>query len=309
MSQDNAGIGWLHARLKGKGPPVIIDGGMGTELQRAGVPMDDKVWCGRTVLSHPEDVLDVHEAYIKAGAEVITTNTFSAGRHMLEPHGAGDHVARINSDAVRLAKLARKHVATRPVAIAGSICEWTTARDSAWSKPNAIVGAVREQANLLADAGADLLVLEMCQYKELSVPSAEAALETGLPLWIGVSAHHHYEEERLSTFDDAHRDFEELIDALARLPAQVMNVMHTPLNDVHAALDIIDDHWSRPVGVYPESGYFEMPKWKFVKITQPKVLAQSAQRWVERGVRMLGGCCGLGPEHIAELRKTFPFNE
>ena len=85
-------ISWLEDRLNGVGAPVVIDGGMGTQLEKSGVPMDDKVWSGRTVLSHPDAVLQVHEAFITAGAEVIITNTFAAARHMLEPGGLGDFV-------------------------------------------------------------------------------------------------------------------------------------------------------------------------------------------------------------------------
>ena len=87
-------ISWLEERLNGVGAPVVIDGGMGTQLEKSGVPMDSKVWSGKAVLSHPEAVRETHEAFINAGAEVIITNTFAAARHMLEPGGLGDHVKK-----------------------------------------------------------------------------------------------------------------------------------------------------------------------------------------------------------------------
>ena len=117
-------LSWIGRRLSGEGLPIIIDGGMGTELEKSGVPMDDKVWSARAMLSHPDMVRSVHERYIRAGAEAIITNTFSSARHMLEPGGLGTEVYRVNTKAVELAREAREAVAESPVALVGSICEW-----------------------------------------------------------------------------------------------------------------------------------------------------------------------------------------
>jgi len=84
----------------------------------------------------------------------------------------------------------------------------------------------------------------------------------------------------------------------------VMNIMHTPVPDVEKALEIVKRYWDGPVGVYPESGYFTMPNWQFVDVIEPNELGKSAQAWIDNGVRMVGGCCGLGPEHIAALRQA-----
>ena len=139
-------LSWLETRLAGDGPPIIIDGGMGPELQRAGIALDGKVWSARALLSHPEIVREVHESYIRAGAEVIICNSFSSARHMLEPGGLGDQVEKVNTEAVRLAREARDNAADRPVAIAGSICEWAFVDDPSWNDPESVRVSVREQA-------------------------------------------------------------------------------------------------------------------------------------------------------------------
>jgi len=200
-------ISWLENRMVGDGPPLIIDGGMGTELEKSGVPMDGKVWSGRAVLSHPDAVRQVHEKFIIAGAEVIIANTFAAARHMLEPGGLGDYVSEINLNAVKLAQQARENVASEPVAIAGSICEWAPTDDSRWHTPEAVGQSSREQAELLAEAGVDLIALEMCEETEFSVAAIEAALEVGLPVWIGMSAKTHKGCNSLSVFDYEELDF------------------------------------------------------------------------------------------------------
>ena len=295
-------ISWLEDRLLGNGAPVVIDGGMGTQLEKSGVPMDGKVWSSRAVLSHPDAVRLAHEAFITAGAEVIITNTFAAGRHMLEPGGLGEHVKDINLNAVKLVQQARDSVAEQPIAIAGSICEWTSTNDPKWHTPEAIGRSAREQAGLLAKAGVDLIALEMCEQTAFSVAAIDAVLETGLPLWIGASAQTYKDSRALSVFTYKDMDFESLIQVIARYPAMTMNVMHTPIPDVDKALAVVKRHWPGPVGIYPESGYFAMPNWRFVDVIEPDELAKTARTWIDNGVRMVGGCCGLGPEHIAALR-------
>ena len=83
------GDNW-QAMLDG-GDVLLIDGGMGTELQRRGVPMDTVAWSGAAVLTHPDAVRETHEDYIRAGARVIITNTFGSTRQMLEPAGYATH--------------------------------------------------------------------------------------------------------------------------------------------------------------------------------------------------------------------------
>ena len=87
---------------------VIVDGGMGTQLQAEGVPMDDVAWSARANLEQPDVVQRIHEEYIRAGAEVIIANTYAASRAALEPAGLGGRVAEANRSAVRAALRARE---------------------------------------------------------------------------------------------------------------------------------------------------------------------------------------------------------
>lgn len=296
-------IAWLEKRLSGEGYVVVIDGGMGTQLEKSGVPMDGKVWSGRAVLSHPQLVRQVHEEFITAGAEVIITNTFASARHMLEPNGFGEQVKKINLDAVRLAQEARDNVAKEPVAIAGSICEWVPRDDPVWHTPEAVGRSAQEQAELLAEAGVDLIALEMCEELDFSAAAIEAALETGLPIWVGASARTHKGSRTLSAFDYAELDFESLVKGLCKYPAMLMNVMHTPVSDVENAMQLVKQYWQGPIGIYPESGYFKMPNWQFVDVVETEDFKHYAQQWIDDGARLIGGCCGLGPEHIAAVRQ------
>ncbi len=296
---------WLDRRLAGEGPPVIVDGATGTELQRRGVALDQRVWSARAILTHPGIVRATHAAYIEAGAEVVLTNSFASGRHMLEPGGLGAEVESINRRAVELAIEAREMVSTRPVAIAGSICEWVHADDARWNSPQALADSVGEQARLLVEAGVDLLALEMCQRRELTEAAIAVLRGFDLPLWLGFSARRFDDRQFMSVFDYPGREFAELVEITADTPAALCSIMHSPVNDIPEAVEILRRYWSGPIGVYPESGYFAMPDWHFVDIIEPADLLGHARSWVASGVRAVGGCCGLGPEHVAALSTGF----
>ena len=293
---------WIAQRLSGDGLPIIIDGGMGTELEKSGVPMDGKVWSARAMLSHPEMVRGVHERYIQAGAEAIITNTFSCARHMLEPGGLGREVRNINLKAVELACEARNTAAKSPVALVGSICEWAHDEHPTWNSPEVVGRAAAEQAEILAEAGVDILAVEMCERVELSDAVTEAVMSIGLPVWLGVSARRHRDQDHLSAFGYPERDFEELVRAISKFSVDLISVMHTPVSDVPGAIEVVRNYWKGPVGVYPESGEFMMPNWDFVDVIEPSVLAENAVTWAEDGIRLIGGCCGLGPAHIRACR-------
>ena len=280
---------------------MILDGGMGTALERNGVPMDDRVWSGRAMLTHPDAVRSAHEAFIQAGAEAILTNTFSTARHMLEPGGLGSEVRKINSLAVDLAKQARERVARSPVAIVGSICEWTSDLNPTWCSPEVVGQAAREQAEVLAESGVDILALEMCERVELSEAVTDAIIGLGLPVWMGVSARTHQGQTELATASYADCSFEEIVKRISSYPVDIVNIMHTQIPDVDRAFEIVRRYWSGPIGIYPESGFFTMPSWNFVDVISPEDLVAEANTWVKNGVRLLGGCCGLGPDHIKAL--------
>jgi S-methylmethionine-dependent homocysteine/selenocysteine methylase len=78
-----------------------------------------------------------------------------------------------------------------------------------------------------------------------------------------------------------------------------------PPNDSADAIDIVKRHWNGPLGAYPDSGYFKKPEWSFVDIMSPTDLVDRAQVWQRQGVTAFGGCCGLGPEHVAALARRF----
>jgi homocysteine S-methyltransferase len=306
----------LDERLA-RGEVILIDGGMGTELQLRGVPMDKVVWSGIAQLTHPDIVRTLHEDYIRAGAEVIIANTFGSSRHVLEPGGYGDRVAEANRRAVALAKEARDRAAERPVAIAGSMSHAISDAKAAyprhkgrsekdWRRPETLRATYREQAELLAEAGVDLIALEMFQGEEQGVPAVEAALATGLPVWLGTSVGHREAHGRVPTFNHPEIAFADALDAMIRPGLQAVIVMHSEVADTATGLDLVKARWKGPLGAYPDTGHYEPPLWNFAGRISPDALARAALGWVAQGARIVGGCCGVGPEHIRRLREVLP---
>ena len=145
----------LHDRISA-GDIVVIDGGMGTELERRGVPMHAETWAGAALVEHPDAVVDVHADFIRAGAEVIITNTFGASPHMLQAMGYGERAEAIIRGSVDLARRARDRVG-RDVAIAGSISTMAAGGDLAdpgnRHSDDEIADSLGCMARALADGG------------------------------------------------------------------------------------------------------------------------------------------------------------
>ncbi len=302
----------LIERLE-RGDILILDGATGTEVQRRGALMDDLAWCATSVITSPEIIRETHMDYIHAGADIITANTFAAARHVLSPAGLGDETAMVNHRAMTLAKEAREAAADRPVAIAGSMSSMVAGVDLA-HRPSLeeARASYREQAGLLVEAGSDLLLLEMMfDIDHASTAVAEAAA-TGLPVWVGFSCRI-APDGRVRMFREAHSDphsdpeFEEVIGKVMACGGSVAGVMHTEIAHMTSSLEVLFAHWRGPVMAYAESGDVGIPiEWGFSDLVSPAEYARSAQGWVAMGVQIVGGCCGLGVEHVRALKDGLP---
>jgi S-methylmethionine-dependent homocysteine/selenocysteine methylase len=294
----------VQERLDG-GEVLILDGAMGTELERRGVPMDDVAWDAAALATHPELVREVHEDYIKAGADVIITNTFATARHVLEPAGMGGQFRELNNRAVTLAKEARENVADGSVFIAGSISTMSAHDDHSY-EPRAEKARdnYQEQAEVLAESGVDVIAPEMMRDLEQTTYAVEAAVATRLPVWVGFSCK--TTDEGTVVLWDGNHTLAEALEQIPPLGASVVSIMHTLTEDTPPVLREVTSRWSGPVGAYPHSGEFIMPNWQFIDMVSSEDFTTQAQGWLGMGVQLIGGCCGIGPEHIRMLKERLP---
>jgi homocysteine S-methyltransferase len=297
-----------HIREKlARGETIILDGGTGTDIQRRGVPMSSSTWCAEANLSHPQIVQEVHADYIRAGADIIIANTFATSALLFNALHRDEEMIGIDRAAVAIA---RKAAAGHRVAVAGSMSTMRpvmpgsdrTSKQQEW--PEASARALfKRKADNLASAGVDLIMMEMMRDQDYSVWASEAAIATGLPVWIGISVERH--GKALTGFGREDQPFEAVARRLAALAPEVISIMHTSPNDTDEAIDVLRKYWSGPIGAYPESGYFKMPEWTFVDIIPPEELVAKSRAWKKKGVTAFGGCCGLGPDHIKALAEAF----
>jgi len=244
----------LNERLQ-NGEILLLDGGVSTEIRRRGVTLDKNVWSGLATKTHPDAVRQVHEDYIEAGAQIITANTYSTARHVLESINLGHESKMINLKSVQLAQQARDKVATEPVLIAGSMSSMpplTSHREVAID--GQVESSYQELAESLADAGVDLIIAEMMRDVENAGIVIRAAVSTGLPVLIGFSAMMadngvDVRSLRWKNSDDtttAH-DFGEMVDSLKPLGGLAAGIMHTRVEDIGPALEVLREHWDGPL--------------------------------------------------------------
>ena len=288
-----------------EGGAVLLDGATGTELERRGAAMSHGAWCALATETAPDLLRAIHEDYIRAGADIVVANTFSNARHMLEMAGVGDKAAALTRRAVAIAHEARAN-AGRPVVVAASLSHQMpmvagAARDDPALRPppEHVRANLREVAAAAAAAGAELLILEMMS-RPLHIAAALAAAEdSGLPYWCGLSARLQGGEV-LSFVWEGYPFQESVAAALAGRP-EAVGVMHTPVAAMAPALEVLKRSWQGPTMAYPDSGFFQMPRWRFEDIVAPADFAGHARAWRRQGVQVFGGCCGLGPDHIRAL--------
>ncbi len=299
----------LQERLD-RGDILIMDGGTGTEIQRRGSSLHDKIWSAAVLKSDPGLVRSIHEDYLRAGAEIIITNTFSSARHVLESAGLGEEFAALNRQAVEIAIAARDAVAKGDVWIAGSISSKPPLTDiGTRAQLSNFEQNYRDQAEILAEAGCDLLVAEMMLDSVGAAMVVRAAASVGIPLWVGFSAARTAAGDLVGFRSDIqnaalrHEDFGDLVKEILSLGGDLAGVMHSEVEVTGPALAVLAEHYDGPKMAYAETGRFTNPGWAFESVCAPEAYAEAASKWIrEQGVQIIGGCCGTGPDHIQVLK-------
>ena len=303
------------------GDILILDGAVGTELQALGVSIGVEAWSGTAQHTHPDTVRFMHERYIRAGVDIVTTNTYSTARHCLEPIGLGGLTRELNLRAVVLAEEARARAAGgRPVYIAGSVSNYGILSggealperlEGGWSAldEDTIRANLHEQARILAESGVDLLLAESTGATEHRRWVVEACLATGLPTWPGFKAHAG-EGGALLTGHTSDEPFTDGLDAILPLGGDVMAIFHTTVDATGETLPLLRDRWSGPIAVYPDADRTDyvdaQADASVANRDTPEAFVGHARRWVEQGAQIVGGCCGFGVAYIEPLREAFP---
>ncbi|MYL51618.1 bifunctional homocysteine S-methyltransferase/methylenetetrahydrofolate reductase [Halobacillus litoralis] len=275
----------LREALKHK--TLIGDGAMGTLLYSYGIDR-----CFEELnLSHSEEVLNVHRAYVNAGADVIQTNTYGANYIKLERYGLQDQVKEINTAAVKLAKQA----AGEAPYVVGTIGGVRGARKQAISTEE-IKRSFREQLYCLLFEQVDGLLFEtFYDLEELITVLKIARKETDLPIIAQVSMHEAGVLQDGTPLPDA-------LEQLEGLGADVVGV-NCRLGPYHTiqSLEDVPLPEKAVLSAYPNASLPAYQDGRLVYPTDPVYFQKSAQSLFEQGARLIGGCCGTTPEHIEAI--------
>ena len=286
------------------GELILIDGATGTEIERRGVPQLNNAWNGGGALSHPSIVREVHQDYIEAGSQIIISNTFATCEHTLRDAGMAEHFETLNRRGVELAVEARDQSHAPDVLVAGGISYWSFTGN----KPSlsALSASVTDQAGIMKNAGADLLMLEMMIDIDRMCVTLEGALASDLPVWVGVTCK--IDSQGVVCL----RNGEPLSSALESLKTYtipLISVMHTEVDIITECLSKLNDSWAGSTGVYAHSRGDRVTNhnkhaWDFDGVISPEDYLQASNEWCAQGINALGCCCGLGVEHIKTLREN-----
>ena len=273
---------------------LVADGAMGTMLYSRGVFINR---CFDELnLSQPDLVRQIHQEYVKAGAEVIETNTFGATRQRLAAFGFADRLAAINQAGVRLAREAAKD----NVFVAGAIGPLGVRIEPLGPTSFAEARAsFREQIDALLEAGVDLLIFEtfgnLDELRE-AVMAARDAAGDAIPIVAQV------------TIDDfghlpGGTDTETFTREMDSWPVDAigLNCSVGP----KATLETIErmvQYTSRPISAMPNAGLPTRVEGRNIYMCSPEYMAQYARRLLWAGVKVIGGCCGTTPDHIKLIR-------
>jgi methionine synthase I (cobalamin-dependent)/5,10-methylenetetrahydrofolate reductase len=284
--------------MENSAKPILADGAMGTLLHTRGVGFDQ---CFDELnLTQPALVAEVHRAYIEAGSQIIYANTFSANRYKLVEHGLEDKVAEVNKAGV---ELARRVVAAsfKNVLVAGDVGPLGV-RLAPYGRVQIeeAKAAFTEQIAALCEADVDLLVIETFgDLFEIREAVKAARQFCDLPIVASVTF---TRDDRTVLGDAPTKVAQALQDAGANVigancsggPAQLFRII---LEMKAAAPEM-------PLIVKPNAGWPEQVGGRVMYSAGPDYFGEYAQSFTNLGVRIIGGCCGTTPEHIAQMRKV-----
>jgi homocysteine S-methyltransferase len=271
---------------------LVCDGAMGTMLYAKGIFLNRSF--DELNLTQPDLVAEVHQAYIRAGADVIESNTFGANRIKLGAFGLADRVEAINLQGAKTAR----HAARDQVYVAGAIGPLGI-RIEPWGKTGVDEAEelFREQARALVEGGVDLFVLETFRdVNEIGAAIRAVRSVCALPIVAQVTT-----EEDGNSLDGAAP--ESFVPDLERLGAEVvgLNCSVGPAAMLET-LERMAQVATVKLSAQPNAGRPREIEGRNIYLCSPEYMASYAKRFINNGVRLVGGCCGTTPDHIRHIK-------
>ena len=281
------------------GEVLVADGATGTNLQAAGLKpgASPEEW----VFDHPERIVNLHRSFVEAGSDIILTDTFGGTYLRLKDSKYADHAAELNRQAVTLAREAAS--ARAGVMVGGSLGPIGLLLEPFGPlKVGEAVTAFADQAQALADGGADLLVIET----HFALDEAKAAVEaarrvTSLPIVISFSYDRGVRTMMGVSPTQVAWTFKALgVAAIGANCGTTLENMEKIVQE-YAAADSSLFVWAKPNAGLPA---VDAATGKSVYNVTPEQISEYTRRYVQAGARIVGGCCGSSPAHVAAIARA-----
>jgi 5-methyltetrahydrofolate--homocysteine methyltransferase len=280
-------------------PWLLADGATGTNYFQMGLVSGDapEIWN----FEFPDRVRSLHRQFIEAGADIILTNTFGGNRHRLKLHNAQDQVRQINVAAAKNARI-EADAAARPVYVGGSIGPTGEIFEPLGSLSHADgVFAFAEQSKALKEGGVDILWIETMSSEEELRAAVEGAAQAGLPIVTTMS----FDTNGRTMMGITPQNFGALTKTLCAEPVAIGANCGVGASELIATVLGITS--ARPDACVVAKGNCGIPQYVDGHIHYtgtPELMADYARIALDAGARIIGGCCGTSPEHLAAMRRS-----
>jgi len=280
---------------------LLLDGALGTELNRRGVDTALPLWSANALLTAPDALTAIHRDYILAGADVITADTFRTTRRTFSRAGLKDRSEELTAVAVDLAKKARAEFTEKTVLIAGSVGPLEDCyRPDLVPTDRELEEEHREHCQRLANAGVDMILCETIGTAREAYAIANAAIGTGVKTVISFLCREDGNLYSGEALDDAVRRILPLEPSAFSVNCLSARFMEKAIAHLLSSTDL-------PFAVYANVGMAgEELSDTFHQDVSPEEYVQHALRWQKLGAWMIGGCCGTTPEYIRMLKERMP---
>lgn len=288
---------------------TILDAGMGRTLSQRGVDIPPTIWSANALLVAPDTVVEIHRENIAAGAGIITANTYGVIRGDLEKIGLGARTVELNRLAAELGRRARAETGA-DVRIAGSLPPLNGShRPDLVLDRDVLLPLYREQVAALAPL-VDLFICETMSHSTEALAAAEAATESGKPVFVAFTL----DDDREACLKSG-EPLASVCELLRALRPEGILVNCCLPERISAAVPVLVKTGASTVGGYanaftriPRDWLLDGPKETDGRLglredLTPERYADFVEEWLDLGANLAGGCCGTTAEHIDEIRK------
>jgi homocysteine S-methyltransferase len=282
------------------GSQVLMDGGMGSEIEHRGVPTTLPLWSAEALLTHPEVVLQIHKDYRDAGAEILITDTFRTTRRAFANKGIAEQAASATALACALAQEARQSAqAEREICIAGSIAPLEDCYSPELTPPQSEIEV--EHAELVAQlkqGGVDFILLETMITKRETLSGIRAIQTSGLPFAVSFCC-----DGALALLGGA--SLREMVRAVEPFQPLFIGVNCVSTEIATTAVKQLRTMTTLPISVYAQGDGLADGElgWKMAEQQHLQTYMRAAPQWLAAGAQVIGGCCGTTPAYIHALRQ------